>query len=646
MAAYLDPPLVPRDGHTLRVIFAGRVSDPGPGKQDIRSLEDQEIKYRHWLSQHTDLPTEITVVAGSGKGEWLDRREYLELCDLVATECFDLVLTEDLGRIIRRIHAHLFCEECVDQQTRLISLNDHVDTACEGWEDASIFAAWHHERSNRDTSKRIKRTLQSRFRNGGSTQLPIYGYIKPPGAKSDLEWRKEPEAERIYKQWFQMLDDGRFYTEIADWLNEQGIKPGPYARQKNWDCKMVARVTHNWILKGLRFRNKRKTKRNARGKYVPEKAAPDELQLREVPHLKFFEADYYDRVVAKADERNKNYRRKLENGVDPRHRVPKKRTRFPGQLIFCGICGRMYVFGGHGQTDHLMCSGARMHKCWHGITVDGPLAAQKISGQLHELITTLPPFDADFLATVNNEADELDTARAETLQKLQQAEVILLRQRDHYVEFVGEGDCSPGVRDKLTRVEADLVKNRLEQKRLGEVPSDRIEIPTAEELRSLALESMLRHSIDSWEFNRLMHQLIPKIVVFPFRLCDGGPLVLRARFRFCPARLLSDQRAREVLSGPLERIVSVDLFNPPQREAYRERVVEGRKRKTERLVAEVLGITITAAQRAFALQRIMDELGIRDPYLPVEEPPDDLPKLRRHKHKRYRFEPLEEAGEI
>ena len=64
--------------------------------------------------------------------------------------------------------------------------------------------------------------------------------------------------------------------------------------------------------------------------------------------------------------------------MDTRRNVPKKRTRFPGQIIECGICGRGYVFGGHGQTDHLMCNGAREYKCWNGITVDGPLAAEKI----------------------------------------------------------------------------------------------------------------------------------------------------------------------------------------------------------------------------------------------------------------------------
>jgi len=69
----------------------------------------------------------------------------------------------------------------VEHGTRVIALNDRVDTAIHGWQDASIFSAWHHERSNRDTSDRIKRTHRNRFDNGGCAAFNIYGIIKPPG---------------------------------------------------------------------------------------------------------------------------------------------------------------------------------------------------------------------------------------------------------------------------------------------------------------------------------------------------------------------------------------------------------------------------------------------------------------------------------
>ncbi len=374
--------LRPRNGHTLRILSVRRVSDPGPGKQDIRSLDDQGALHERWLAEHVDVPFEVTVVAGSGSGESLERGEHLRLIALVESDEYDAVLCEDLGRILHRIHAHLFCEFCVDHRVRLIAINDHVDTAEPGWQDRSIFSAWHHEKSNRDTSERIKRTHRNRFLSGGTASLSIFGYRKSPGAKSDDDWEKVPEAEPILREWFDRLDHGASYAEVADCLNETGVPTGPHARKDKWDGPMVARVTHNWILKGVRFRNKRKTRRISVGKYKSEKAEPHELLTRRVPHLAFFEDAYYDRVVAKADARNAKYRRSKGGAADPCANRPKKRVRYPGQSLCCGVCGRPFVFGAHGQTDHLMCSGAREYLCWNAISLSGPLglAAPPVSG--------------------------------------------------------------------------------------------------------------------------------------------------------------------------------------------------------------------------------------------------------------------------
>tara|TARA_R110002072_G_scaffold301976_1_gene483172 strand:- start:2789 stop:3877 length:1089 start_codon:yes stop_codon:yes gene_type:complete len=350
--------------------------------------------HEEWLKAHLDSPYEVRILEGRESGECIERADYQELIGLVTTGQFDLVLAEDLGRIIRRLQAHGFAELCGDFDTRLISHNDHIDTAIPGWEDRSIISAWHHERSNRDTSDRIKRTANNRFLQGGCAAFEIAGYIKPPGAKSDLDWQKDPDWEQVYVEWFRMLDeDEATFSEIADWLNKHQRATGTFTKKGEWDGTMVGRVTRNWLLKGYRVRNRRKSRRNSSGKYVSVVAAPSELKLRHAPHLAFFDEAYYDRVVAAVNERNAKYRRKGQNGVDTRRRVPKKRTRFPGQSLVCGICGRGFVFGGHGQTDHLMCSGAREHLCWNGVTADGPLTAERISNAVFQEISALPEFD-------------------------------------------------------------------------------------------------------------------------------------------------------------------------------------------------------------------------------------------------------------
>jgi hypothetical protein len=130
-------------------------------------------------------------------------------------------------------------------------------------------------------------------------------------------------------------------------------------------------------------------------------------------------------------------------------------------------------------------------------------------------------------------------------------------------------------------------------------------------------------------------------------LCIGGLIVLRARFRLRVSNLLPDRRVQQTLQQPLERVLTVDLFDPPQPETFRRRVCELRAGgMTQREAADQCGLTVTAAQDAAGLQRRMDTLGLTDPYVAVTEPPDDYGKLRRHLHSRYRFEPVEGAGQF
>jgi hypothetical protein len=115
---------------------------------------------------------------------------------------------------------------------------------------------------------------------------------------------------------------------------------------------------------------------------------------------------------------------------------------------------------------------------------------------------------------------------------------------------------------------------------------------------------------------------------------------LRAHLTLDLAPLVPDAEVLEGRTGVLRRELVVDLFEMPQRAAYRERVMALRAGPLrEREVAASLGLTVTAAQRAAALDRLMEERGLTDPYVPLTEPPPDQARMRRHKHARFRFEP-------
>ncbi len=383
MQYQLNPPLIPRNGHTLRVLGVARISTIN---QDQQSLADQEALHRRWVLQHYDGAAEFKIVATRGSGEWLDREELTDIQRNVDSREYALVLMEDLGRYLRGFSAIAFCGTCVDASTRLIAINDHLDTASEGWDDHALFASWRHKRYNDDTSKRIKQRLGNRFEKDGAVfQCEIYGYIKPPDCTSDEQVQKDTAATAVYDKWFDLLEQGGSFAEVADWLNEQQISTGPYCRGKKWTGKMVGRITFNPILKGLRLRNRMHTvKHHGSGHRKSVKAPPEMRKTRSCPHLAHIEPDHYDRVVEMVRRRNDIYRRKLHNGEDPLQGRPKKRTRWPGQHCYCGICKRMLVYGAHGQNDHLVCRGTAEHKCWNAVSFDARLGAKKLVARIRQ----------------------------------------------------------------------------------------------------------------------------------------------------------------------------------------------------------------------------------------------------------------------
>ncbi|HET6572476.1 MAG TPA: recombinase family protein [Fimbriiglobus sp.] len=300
-------PLRPRNGVELRVLVIARISTV---HQDVRSLDDQAALCEKYVRDHYPAPVQFTTIQGRGSGEVLDRAGFLRAVEEVESARYDLVITEELARVCRRAQGTIFCETCEDARTRLVAINDSIDTARGDWRLHALFATAKHEMSNRDTAARIRRSLRHRFTQGGVIQYVVFGHVKPTGAKSDADLRKDPAAEPVYDEKFRRLEDGASFAEVADWLNAAGIPPGPYARVERWLGRMVARLVFNPILKGVRVRNAMMSMRhNKTGRRKSVKAPPEERLERHCPHLAFIDPARYDRVIEQLKRRNVHYAR-------------------------------------------------------------------------------------------------------------------------------------------------------------------------------------------------------------------------------------------------------------------------------------------------------------------------------------------------
>ena len=91
--------LRPRNGRTLMVGIVARISG-GPNQKEL-SLDDQVDHAKQAVADLYGGPVEYVVIATTGKGERLDRPELARVEELLRSRRLDLLVVEDLGRLVR-----------------------------------------------------------------------------------------------------------------------------------------------------------------------------------------------------------------------------------------------------------------------------------------------------------------------------------------------------------------------------------------------------------------------------------------------------------------------------------------------------------------------------------------------------------------
>lgn len=638
-------PIVPRNGHTLVVGLVARIS--GCTNQKEVSLDDQQDHGKQTVADYYQGPVEYRSIATKGKGERLDRPELAEVERLLRSGELDLLVVEDIGRLVRGTEAVRLCGIAVDHGTRVIAPNDCVDTAEDSWEEDVISACRDHVGHNAHTSKRLKFKMMNRFKKfGGSTAREIYGYFKPAEARTYDDWQKDDTATPIYEEWKRRLRETRNCSAVADWLNREQVPVGKYARRKSWDGKMVRRITANPLLMGKPQRGGKHTvKHHETGRRVSV-TNPQGPQFWDAPHLAFWTPEEFEEINTLLESRNGPCRRKPINGTDSRWQVPRKRTRYPGQHARCWYCGRQCVWGGNGVTANLMCSGAREWRCWNSIGFNGALAAQRIVEAVTTELYKLEGFDSQFRKLVSQAQTGDTTGLKSRWNQLARRETTVGQEKTNILEAIVAYGPKPMFAEKLKEMEIEERALVRERRDLENLQNRTLQVPeSVTQLRHI-LEDKFQHlAMASPEFGDLLRQLVPEFWVYLVRLCDGGHPLPRAKVRLDLGGILSDVRHVPGLDELLTREVTLDLFKQtPQRERIRVEAVRlAAQRLDQREIARRLPekASQAAVSDALALDSLMQKQGLTTPYVFLTEPPPDYAKLRRHKNPKYRFEPVE-----
>jgi len=636
--------ILPRNGHVLIVGIVARIS--GCQNQKELSLEDQVDHGKEIAKEYFDGEIEFRIIATKGKGERLDRPELTEVEARLKANEFDLLTFEDIGRLVRGIEACRLCGIAVDHGTRVISPNDDIDTNHPDWEAKVMDGCKEHMKHNEHTSRRIKHKKMNRFKKyGGATPCPIAGYIKPDGAETFSDWSKKEDAAEYIREGLQILRRTLNGEAVAEYFNEVEFPPGPYCKNQQWDGKMTLRFYHNSMLRGLPARGTMHTIKTHESGRRSSTRNPKGPIYREEPHLAFFSPDEIDPVLEAIAEKNAHFKRKKnQNGVDSRSRVPKKRTRAFGQHATCYYCGHHYVWGANGMTDSLMCSNSRSWHCWNSIGFNGPQAAKKLLGVILESLSSLDGIDAQFQEIIQQaQAGGPENLRTRE-NKLNRVEEEIKRESEKIKKLIREVENIDA--NLLYEMMSELTKRKkkLSHERIAfELAKNRqLDLPKSTlELKEILLHHLEDINIHSHEFGALIRELVPEIYVYQVRLVSGGHLLPRAKIRLNLAGSIPDAASIPELQQLLTRELTLDLFEPTQRELIRPeavRLVTAGLEQRE-IASQLEGKpTQTAVWNALKLNQQMLDLGFSSPYVFLEEPPDDYTKLRRHKNKKYSFQ--------
>ena len=646
MSIYRSRKMQPRNGHTLVVLVAARIS--GCQSQKDVSLEDQEEHAREVIEEIYDQESvDFRVIATRGKGESLERPELGEIELMIRTREIDVLILEDLGRLVRGTEANRLCGIAVDHGTRVIAVHDCIDTWEDGWEEDVIAACRDHVGHNVHTSKRIKKKSMLRFRRyGAATANPIAGYIKPDDAETYFDWLVDPDAIPIVRQGAQLLRETMNCCAVADYFESVRFPVGPYCRRETWDGKMVRRFYSNPLLKGKPERgNKHSVKHHETGRRRSVRNPEGPVSI-EVPKLAILSDVEFDELNALLEEKNRKLGRPYHhNGHDCRKDVQRKRTRFPGQHARCWYCGRHYVWGGNGITEHLQCSGSRDLKCWNSMGLKGLIVNEKVVQAIVGMLSEMEGFEEQFRQIVEDVQSQPDTDNRAESDRIRKDEARLKREVDNLLDAIAEFGPKPALRERLEKTEAEQRNLAIQRAQIERKTHSDTKLPeTYGELRQIIEEQFLALAIRSHDFGQMMPKIVPQMYVYLVRMADGGPLLPRVKFQIDLSGAFPNVQLPDALKCRLMQWFTVDIFDLPVRERIRSQAAKLRAEGlTFKQILNRLGIRTSekAIADAIALNEQMKCNELDSPLVFQSEPPTDIKKMKRYRHPRYRFEPLD-----
>lgn len=251
-------------------------------KKNYVSIENQKLIIEQFVAKQNNVIDRWYEDDGFS-GYKFDRPGFQQLMKDLDKD-IDKVYVKDFSRLGRHnAKVLLLLDEFVEREKQLIVIDDNYIS--NEFEDDTIgIKTWYNERYVKDTSKKIKRALAARQKEGSLMTPPPFGYKRNEKDNSILEI-VDKEANYV-KLVYDLYLNGSGYRKIATHMTEQGIPTPSMVRHQReleegritkrnialkWSDSMVKYLLDNDFYIGtLRLRKRARSTIHGKDKRVPK----------------------------------------------------------------------------------------------------------------------------------------------------------------------------------------------------------------------------------------------------------------------------------------------------------------------------------------------------------------------------------------
>ena len=383
-------------------------------KNESESITNQRAISRDYCEKHDIIIVKEFVDDGYSGGNF-ERPGFQAMLDHLSTGKANMVITKDLSRLGRDMTESSYYAERFFPENGIHYLAPGNDFDSMGDNLMAPFQFAMNDVYLRDTSRKVKQTLDMKRKKGKYAACPPYGYKKAERTTDQLV--PDENTAPIVRQIFEWASTGLSTRTIANKLNEQCIIPplkyrveyrdkftpqGASRASDYWNYTTVKRILRNRVYLGHTVLGKtRKVNVKSKKKIsIPQ----EDWCFTENTHEPLVTQEQFDRAEHFLGENTKSHAAN-----------PAFRHSIFGGIAYCAHCGTAMCSGGsvykgeRAKYWYLVCNNLTSrtrNRCEHGARIRYDDLMEIIRRDLNELLS----FDDDDIEAITQAAVQQSNA--------------------------------------------------------------------------------------------------------------------------------------------------------------------------------------------------------------------------------------------